>query len=244
MPKRKQRRLVQGNLERISSKVFDIYHDEITQLVGRQHGVYALYKKNRLYYVGLAKNLRGRVKNHLKDRHAQKWDSFSLYLVRNVNYLRELESLLVHIAEPKGNIARGRFARSENLLDALKKMMSDSDRRRRDEIVSGAKRRRPLKSRRRKGGQGRQMGTARQQRNPVLAGLFQAGTELRAKHKGADYTATVDEEGKIHSRGKVFNSPSMAAIEIVGYSKDGWLFWNCQDKNGKWVKLDNLRQKK
>jgi hypothetical protein len=244
MPKRKQRRLVQGNLERISSKVFDSYHNEITQLVGRQHGVYALYKKNRLYYVGLANNLRGRVKQHLKDRHAKKWDSFSLYLVRNVNYLRELESLLVHIAEPRGNIARGRFAQSENLLDALKRMMSESDRRRRNEIVAGAKRRRPLKSRRRKGGQGRQMGTARKQRNPGLAGLFQAGTELRAKFKGTDYTATVDEEGRIHSRGKTFNSPSMAAIEIVGHSKDGWLFWNYQDKDANWVKLDKLRKAK
>jgi hypothetical protein len=244
MPKRKQRRLVQGNLERISSKVFDIYHDEITKLVGRQHGVYALYKKSRLHYIGLAKNLRGRVKQHLKDRHAHKWDSFSLYLVRNVDYLRELESLLVHIAEPRGNIARGRFARSENLLDALKRMMSDSDRKRRDEIVAGAKRRRPVKSRRRKGGRSRQMGTARKQRKPVLAGLFQAGTELRAKFKGTDYTATVDENGRIHSRGKIFNSPSMAAIEIVGHSKDGWLFWNYQDKDGKWVKLDSLRKTK
>jgi hypothetical protein len=243
MPKKKHRRLVQGNLERISSKVFDIYHDEITELVGRQHGVYALYKKNRLYYVGLAKNLRGRVKHHLKDRHAKKWDSFSLYLIRNVNYLRELESLLVHIAEPKGNIARGRFARSENLLDALNKMMSASDRQRRDETLAGGKRRRPAKSKRRKrvaiGN-----ATTRKERKPVLSGVFQAGMELRAKYKGSDYTATVDEEGKIHSRGKIFNSPSMAAIEIVGHSKDGWLFWRYKDKDGNWVKLDNIRQKK
>jgi hypothetical protein len=243
MPKKKHRRLVQGNLERISSKVFDIYHHEITELVRRQHGVYALYKKNRLYYVGLAKNLRGRVKHHLKDRHAKKWDSFSLYLIRNVNYLRELESLLVHIAEPKGNIARGRFARSENLLDALNKMMSASDRRRRDEILAGGKRRRPAKVKRRKRLAIRKA-TTRKERKPVLLGVFQAGMELRAKYKGSDYTATVDEEGKIHSRGKIFNSPSMAAIEIVGHSKDGWLFWRYKDKDGNWVKLDNIRQKK
>jgi len=75
MAKRKHRRLVQGNLERISSKVFDIYHDEITQLVGRQHGVYALYKKNRLYYVGLAKNLLERfskARKKVKERNEKK----------------------------------------------------------------------------------------------------------------------------------------------------------------------------
>jgi hypothetical protein len=244
MAKKKDRGLVKGNLERISSKVFDIYHDEITQLVGRQHGVYALYKKNRLYYVGLAKNLRGRVKHHLKDRHAHKWDSFSLYLVRNVNYLRELESLLVHIAEPRGNIARGRFARSENLLDALKKMMSDSDRRRRDEILVATKRRRPVKSKRRRGVRGKRQGAARKQRKPVLSGLFQPGTELRGKYKGADYTAITDEEGKIHLRGKVFNSPSMAAIDIAGHPKDGWLFWRYKNEKGEWVLLDELRKKR
>ena len=198
MAKKKHRRLVQGNLERISSKVFDIYHNEITELVGRQHGVYVLYKKNRLYYVGLAKNLRGRVKHHLKDRHGKKWDSFSLYLIRNVNYLRELESLLVHIAEPKGNIARGRFARSENLLDALKKMMSDSDRRRRDEILVATKRRRPAAGKRRKRGTVKKPAASCKDRKPVLFGLLPAGTELGAKYKGTEYVSTIDGDGRIH----------------------------------------------
>jgi hypothetical protein len=34
----------------------------------------------------------------------------------------------------------------------------------------------------------------------------------------------------------------MAAIEIVGHSKDGWLFWRYKDKDGNWVKLDNIRK--
>jgi type I restriction-modification system DNA methylase subunit len=37
---------------------------------GRRHGVYALYRGNRLYYVGLASNLRSRLNTHLRDRHA------------------------------------------------------------------------------------------------------------------------------------------------------------------------------
>ncbi|MBM4162135.1 MAG: DUF2924 domain-containing protein, partial [Ignavibacteria bacterium] len=83
---------------------------------------------------------------------------------------------------------------------------------------------------------------SRKERKPVLVGLFQSGTELRAKYKGAEHTATVDAEGRIHSRGKIFNSPSMAAIEIVGHSKDGWLFWRFKNEKGEWVLLDQLRK--
>ena len=43
-------------------------------------GVYALYPGDRLKYGGLAANLRGRLNNHLMDRHAQSGDKFSLYL--------------------------------------------------------------------------------------------------------------------------------------------------------------------
>jgi len=49
MAKKKRQGLIRGNLERISSKVFIHYHDEITELVSKQHGVYALYKRDRLY---------------------------------------------------------------------------------------------------------------------------------------------------------------------------------------------------
>lgn len=236
MAKKKDRGLVKGNLERISSKVFDFYHDEITELFGRQHGVYALYKKNRLYYVGLAKNLRGRVKHHLRDRHAKKWDSFSLYLIRNVNYLRELESLLVHISEPKGNIARGRFARSENLFKVLDTMMEQRDRNRREEMLAGSKRRKLAQKRRprRHGGGGRS-------KKPVLQGFFHGSKALHGTFKKKQYKARVDRKGRVHFAGKVFNSPSLAAMHITGGAKDGWLFWRFKDKDGSWKKLDELR---
>ena len=238
MAKKKDRGLVKGNMERISSKVFDFYHDEITELFGRQHGVYALYKKDRLYYVGLAKNLRGRVKHHLRDRHAKKWDSFSLYLIRNVNYLRELESLLVHISEPKGNIARGRFARSENLLKVLDTMMEERDRNRREEMLAGSDRRKVSKTRKT-----RRKTSRRKSNNPVLQGMFLKGTELRRKYLGKLYKAKVDAQGRIRVRGKVCNSPSSAAFQITGRPSDGWFFWHFRDSSGNWVKLDSLRSR-
>ncbi|MCX6142257.1 MAG: DUF2924 domain-containing protein [Ignavibacteriales bacterium] len=236
MAKKKDRGLVKGNLERISSKVFDFYHDEITKLVRRQHGVYALYKKNRLYYVGLAKNLRGRVKHHLRDRHASKWDSFSLYLIHNVNYLRELESLLVHITKPKGNIARGHFARSENLLKDLGSMMAQRDRNRREEMLAGGIRYKA--SNKKKHGRKRARGKSK---DPVLQGMFSKGTELRKEFLGKMHKARVDAAGRVRFKGKVFNSPSHAAWAVTGRPTNGWSFWSFKDKDGTWKKLDVLR---
>ena len=103
--KRGTRAIIQGHLERINSHVFDSYRDQITELIGRNHGVYVLYRKNKLYYIGLAIDLKGRIKNHLKDRHKGKWDHFSLYIIRKEDHIREVESLLVRIAEP-GEIAK------------------------------------------------------------------------------------------------------------------------------------------
>ena len=68
----KARKLVRGYLERVSSAAFSDFPKQLTDLVGREHGVYALYKGDQLYYVGLATNLRNRIKQHLRDRHAEK----------------------------------------------------------------------------------------------------------------------------------------------------------------------------
>jgi hypothetical protein len=233
---KKRRGLVQGNLERISSKVFDYYLDEITELVGHRHGVYALYKKDRLYYVGLASNLRGRVMHHLKDWHAKKWDSFSLYLIRNVNYLRELESLLVRIAEPKGNIARGRFARSENLLKDLDTMMEERDRARREEMMAGSKRRRNSRKRHHRAKSSRV-----KDGKPILHGMLPKGAKLRRTYLGKRYTAVVDRNGSIRLKGWLFNSPTAAAALLTKRPTNGWYFWTFEEKKGVWKKLNVLR---
>jgi hypothetical protein len=231
------RTLVSGYVERISSAVFDLYHDEITRLVGKQHGVYALFKKNRLYYVGLARDLRGRVKLHLKDKHAKKWDSFSLYLVRNVEYLKELEALVLHIAEPQGNVQRGKFAGSENLLKRLKGMMEERDRTQRDKILSGSRRKKYRKFKVKKP-------SSSKPRSPALAGLLSAASELRATYKKQQYVAALDDHGRILLDGKMFNSPSAAGSYIrSGKAIDGWVFWKYRNAQGEWVKIDELRKK-
>ena len=67
MPKRAP--LVCEHMENISRDALEEYQDIVRQYVRRRQGVYALYRRGKLYYVGLASNLRGRLANHLKDRH-------------------------------------------------------------------------------------------------------------------------------------------------------------------------------
>ena len=78
-------------LEKVSSDVLIDYPDIIREYTKNRHGIYALYRKDRLYYVGLASNLRSRLKQHLKDAHRDKWDTFSLYITIDLNAIKELE---------------------------------------------------------------------------------------------------------------------------------------------------------
>ena len=235
--------LIFGYLERIASDVFDNYHKEITALVGKQHGVYALYKKNHLYYVGLAGNLKTRVTQHLKDRHAKKWDRFSLYLIEKAEHLKEIESLLIRIAEPKGNLTKGGLRQSLNLRKALKKSMEQQKKEEIARIFRSGKKEKHGKARTIASKTVRKR-VITNRRVPPLKGLFPAGTELMAKFKGQSYEAHVTEDGKVSMGDEIFNSPSAAAIFVTGGPKDGWIFWRHKNEKGEWVLLDELRKKR
>ena len=64
--------LVCEHLENISLDALEKHQDIIREYVKGRHGIYALYRNGRLYYVGLASDLRRRLKHHLHDRHAQR----------------------------------------------------------------------------------------------------------------------------------------------------------------------------
>src|SRR5579872_1414644 len=115
---RKKIGLVSQHLEHINVSALEKYQAIIRDYVRRREGVYALYRKGRLYYVGLASDLKWRLGTHLKDRHKEKWDSFSVYLTVTDQHLKELESLMLRVISPKpiGNKQSGKFAVSENLL--------------------------------------------------------------------------------------------------------------------------------
>ena len=120
MKARSNEKLITACLEGISKRVFSNYSPQITQLAGEKPGIYALYKRDKLYYVGLATDLKRRLKHHLADQHAKYWDTFSLYLVHREAHLKDLEAMTIRIAKPEGNgIKGGRIVSLEPQLRAL-----------------------------------------------------------------------------------------------------------------------------
>jgi len=121
--------LVVEYLENISRTAIKRYPEIITEYARRRSGVYALYKGEDLYYVGLAKNLRSRLHGHLKDRHAEAWDRFSVYLTQGDEHLKELESLVLRIAAPTGNRVAGKFIGARDLLSVFRQRITNSQKR-------------------------------------------------------------------------------------------------------------------
>ncbi len=224
--------LVCQQLENVSREALAKYQDIVRLYIRRRNGIYALYKGDRLYYIGLARNLRTRLKRHLKNDHAENWDRFSVYLTLGDSHLKEMESLLLRIVHPRGNKQSGRFLKCENL---VKRFARDIKALQREEITGllGLKRRAIV---------GRDPSDDR----PVLAPYVRAmrHTRLRARYKGELYRARVQPDGSIVVRGtngRKFNSPSLAATQIAKRNINGWTFWQYERSPGEWVRLAHLR---
>lgn len=119
------RHLVVQHLENVSGRILDEHRQLIASYTRGRAGVYVLYRDRQMYYVGLAKNLAWRLNHHLKDRHAGKWNRFSVYLTRGDKHMRELEALLHRVLRPEGNRQIGRLVGSEDLRAPLRREMRD-----------------------------------------------------------------------------------------------------------------------
>ena len=228
----KSEHLVCQHLENISSDALEKYQKIIRQYVRRRSGIYALYRGDRLYYVGLASNLRSRLKGHLKDRHRNLWDRFSVYITIGDQHIKELESIVLRISKPKGNKVKGKFKRSENLRRLFAK---DIRRLQKDEFNQIL---------------GREMtklvldGKSRKGRKATLAKYVQKRLKIRAKYKGKIYKGRVCRDGMILFNKRKFSSPSIAAKPIVakGTAINGWYFWEYERAPGDWAPLNELRR--
>ncbi|MFA5688929.1 MAG: hypothetical protein WC959_07260 [Kiritimatiellales bacterium] len=236
----KEKNLVLAYLENVSSSVFSEFPKEITAMVAGRHGIYALYKGDRLYYVGLATNLHRRVNYHLRDKHAGKWDSFRLYLIRKSEHIKELESLILRIADPKGNSVKGRMPHAEK----LNKRLNSEMKKRQDKIRTAmlnpfCKKKTAEKKVKRNGSAVRRK---KENNIPALSGYVENSFLLRKTYKGKTYEAVVFADGTIQYGGKIYNSPSSAAMAVVNHPVNGWTFWSFKNKSSKWVTLDLLRK--
>lgn len=230
---RKRAQLVCQHLENISREALEEHQDIIRQYVRRRQGVYALYRKGKLYYVGLATNLRNRLKHHLKDRHGQSWDRFSVYLTIGDHHLRELESLILRVVKPIGNKQKGKFAKSEDLRRRFRRDIKRCFLDQIDGIFFEHITRRPRRPER----------VESDGRKPVLANYVSAPILLRARHKGQLIKARVRRDGTIRMAGKIYMSPSVAGAHACKRRTcNGWTFWKYQRAPGDWVLLDALRR--
>lgn len=228
---RRRTQLVCQQLEGISREALDKYQSIIRAYTRKRNGVYALYKGDKLYYVGLAIDLRRRLKQHLKDRHVDAWDRFSVYITIGDHHIKELESLLLRITRPAGNKQIGKFAKCENL---VRRFTRDIKTQQREEITG-------LLGHKRTAVAGRDDADKR----PVLAPYVHdiPRRRLRAPYKGKMFKARVRDDGAITIYGtkRRFNSPSLAAIHCINRNMNGWWFWRYERSPGEWVRLVHLR---
>ena len=225
------RRLVTAYLEGVSWSVFEQYPEVVRELIRGHAGVYALYKRDRLYYVGLASNLMSRIKQHLRDRHHGSWDRFSVYLTLDDRHMKELESLLIRIADPHGNRMGGKFARASDIKRELHRRMREADADKRARLLGGR-----VQRQRQKRKSATRIGAA------ALAGVLDRAKRLRGERDGWIYTATLRKDGRISYDGKLYGSPSAAAKAAVGRSANGWTFWKFRDPRKGWIRLAELRR--
>jgi predicted GIY-YIG superfamily endonuclease len=231
--KRNIGQLVCQHLENVSREALKKYQDIIKNYVRRRHGIYALFRKNRLYYVGLASNLRNRLKHHLKDRHAQTWDRFSVYLTIKDEHLHELEALVLRIAVPRGNRQSGKFIRSQDLRPEFKRAINKYHQKEMKSIF-GQQERVSEKIEKVKIKDGKQ---------PVLAPYVKKRFQIRFRYKNKLHKAMVRKDGTISYKGKIYNSPSLAAASVMGHAANGWNVWQYERAPGDWVLLNEMRKK-
>lgn len=224
--------LVREYLEAVGGVVLedDHYRSILASMIRGHAGVYALYKDERLYYVGLATNLMNRVKHHLKDKHAGKWNRFSVYLTTTGEHTKPIESLLLRIANPVGNSVRGKLPGSRDLKSDLHHRVAEHQADERARLLGGA----PARKRRRRK-------AAAAKGSLVLAGSIDRLMQLRGEYKGQRYRATLRKDGHVSYDGTLYTSPTAAAKAVVGRTVNGWRFWTFR-KGRAWVMLGDLRR--
>jgi len=173
-----------------------------------------------------------RLSNHLKNRHGQSWDRFSVYLTIGDTHLRELEALVLRIVKPKGNTQKGKFARSEDLKRRFGRDVRDRHRQEISMLLG-----RTVKTRRVK-----PIVTTTRKQAALARVLKGRAMRLRRRYKGELFKARLRPDGTVLFKGKIYRSPSAVGREISGHAINAWQFWSCERAPGDWVKLEKLRR--
>lgn len=106
--KRKTRPLITSHLSDISRALLEgdkrSTFLEFLKTTDERRGIYALYSdKGTLYYAGKTSDLPKRLDNHLKDKHAEDWETMSLFFLTKSANISQMEGLLIAGGKPDGN---------------------------------------------------------------------------------------------------------------------------------------------
>ncbi|MDR0953632.1 MAG: DUF2924 domain-containing protein [Elusimicrobiota bacterium] len=191
-------KMIVYQLHRASIDVLLEYEKALLEKIGDNGGIYVLYKGDRIYYVGKATTLKQRIKQHFNDKHKNKWDAFSLYVVSNPKFIPELERILIALIKPAGNSLtyQREIKRSESeLKNAIRSLQNEYL----DKLFpSGEK---AIKS--------------TSQKSKLLTKTF----------KGKKYTALLQKDGTVIYNNKKYTSLTAVAKLITKYNVNGPFFW-------------------
>ena len=241
-------KIITKKLENISREIFKNRHKtDYIQLFKNKSGVYALYDEKELYYVGQAVNLASRVKAHLKGKHSKKWTHFSVYCIKRTQYTKDIEGVIIRIANPKGNSSKPKIGKG-NSKKTIRKTLKKKHAQELSELL-GLERRKKSRSKKKHLNKSKQISQpkkpnlkSKNQKNKVLKlkGFVQKNKPLKAELKKSNkvFLATLLPSGEIEYQGKKYSSPSKAAqIAKNTKSENGWTVWKIQDRFNNWVTL-------
>ena len=121
--------LIKGMSRRLPSQILDseVFRERLRKLLRHYSGIYALYKGDRLYYVGLTYDLLGRINHHRDDRHRKKWDSFVVFRIKRISFLKDVETLVTNLARTPGNRVKGNIPRDGDINRLLRSTLSEHE---------------------------------------------------------------------------------------------------------------------
>ena len=106
------KRLVNGFIPPIPRDFLelDFFKKDIKKMLKGNSGLYVLYNKEKLYYVGMtSKDLFRRLSSHTKNKHKKNWNKFSVFIIKKSKDLKDIETITHSISEPPANVWKGRF---------------------------------------------------------------------------------------------------------------------------------------
>jgi len=104
-------RLIKGMSKKLPRVLLEAtqFRNRLKEIMKGYSGIYGLYNKDELYYVGLTNKLFSRLNNHLKDQHYKHWTDFRIFRIKKLHYMKDIETILTNLFQLKGNKVKGKI---------------------------------------------------------------------------------------------------------------------------------------